>query len=144
MSVLLLGLSHKTAPVEVRERFAIAEQDAGQIVGELARQPGIAEAMVLSTCNRVEFLVRSETSPDPTSDVLRFLSEARQLPLDHPFAAVTNDKGEFEIPGLPAGTHRFKVWHEGAGFLQSSLAVTVKADGTVEQEIKYPVDKFKP
>ena len=65
MSVLLLGLSHKTAPVEVRERFAIAEQDAGAMVGELVRRPGIAEAMVLSTCNRVEFLVRSETEPRP-------------------------------------------------------------------------------
>ncbi|MEX2299357.1 MAG: glutamyl-tRNA reductase [Bryobacterales bacterium] len=82
MSVLLVGLSHKTAPVEVREKFAIAEQDAGVMVGELVRRPGIAEAMVLSTCNRVEFLVRSETSPDPTGEVIRFLNESRQFPLD--------------------------------------------------------------
>jgi glutamyl-tRNA reductase len=82
MSVLLLGLSHKTAPVEVRERFAIAEQDAGDMVGQLVRRPGIAEAMVLSTCNRVEFLVRSETNPDPTGEVIRFLNESRQLPLE--------------------------------------------------------------
>ena len=82
MSVLLLGLSHKTAPVEVRERFAIAEQDAGTMVGELVQRPGIAEAMVLSTCNRVEFLVRSETNPDPTGEVIRFLSESRRLPIE--------------------------------------------------------------
>ncbi len=82
MSVLLLGVSHKTAPVEVRERFAIPEARTGELVGQLIERPGIAEAMVLSTCNRVEFLVRSETTLDPSPEVLSWLSNSHQFPFD--------------------------------------------------------------
>jgi glutamyl-tRNA reductase len=82
MSVLLLGLSHKTAPVEVRERFALGDDAAGDLASKLVRRPGIDEAMVLSTCNRVEFLVRSETASDLAAEVLSLLADSRETALD--------------------------------------------------------------
>ncbi len=57
---LLIGVNHKTAPVEVRERFAIPESKLPEAMRQLATQPGIEEAMILSTCNRVELLARSQ------------------------------------------------------------------------------------
>lgn len=77
MSVAVVGLSHKTAPVEVRERFAIPADAADSVVAELASGPGIDEACIVSTCNRVEFLVRSADGSDPGSAVLDFLNRER-------------------------------------------------------------------
>lgn len=56
-SLLLLGVNHTTAPLDVRERFAIPVSRLGDATRMLAHQPGIREAMILSTCNRVEFLI---------------------------------------------------------------------------------------
>ncbi len=69
---------------------------------------------------------------------------AWMLPTDHPFAAVTDANGEFEIKNVPAGTHRFKVWHEGAKYLERSLSVSINPDQVTTVEIPYPVEKFKP
>ncbi|MCA9066870.1 MAG: hypothetical protein KDA96_27575, partial [Planctomycetaceae bacterium] len=69
---------------------------------------------------------------------------AWQLPLDHPFAAVTDENGNFEIPNLPAGTHKFIVWHEGAdgGFVHRDFTVTISAGGDTTAEIEYPASKL--
>jgi glutamyl-tRNA reductase len=75
MSVLVLGLSHKTAPVEVRERLAMAGEAVDAALGALSQRPGIAEACILSTCNRVEFMVRGEGRTSAESRVLEFLGE---------------------------------------------------------------------
>ena len=52
--------------------------------------------------------------------------------LDHPYAAITDEKGNFEISNLPVGTHEFMVWQESAGWLDKKYSVTIK-DGTNEQ-----------
>ena len=82
MSVLLLGLSHKTAPIEVRERLAFDERVSGAIASELTEQPGISEAMVVSTCNRVEFLVQGESGYDPADQIHAFLSKKPNVPIE--------------------------------------------------------------
>lgn len=51
---------------------------------------------------------------------------AQWLILDHPYMAITNSKGEFEVPNLPIGEHEFTVWHESVGYLDKSYKVTVK------------------
>ena len=58
MRFLLSGVNHKTAPVEVRERFAIPESRLPDALRLLLAQPGVAEGMIVSTCNRVEVLAR--------------------------------------------------------------------------------------
>jgi glutamyl-tRNA reductase len=59
MNYLLIGVNHKTAPVAVRERLAIPDAQLPEADRKLASHPGIEEGMILSTCNRVEFLARS-------------------------------------------------------------------------------------
>ena len=57
MPLIALGLNHLTAPVSLREQVAFDEDAAGAALRELAREPGIEEAMILSTCNRTELYV---------------------------------------------------------------------------------------
>ncbi len=61
-SVLVLGLSHKTSPVEQREKAALSEAETRALLRELTASEAVAEAVALSTCNRTEIYV---ASPDP-------------------------------------------------------------------------------
>jgi glutamyl-tRNA reductase len=54
MAFIILGLSHKTTPIELREKLAILEKDVPGILAGLIQSPEIQEAMLVSTCNRVE------------------------------------------------------------------------------------------
>jgi|YNPNPStandDraft_1061719.scaffolds.fasta_scaffold00234_15 glutamyl-tRNA reductase len=56
MNIVLFGLNHKTAPVEIRERLSIPGDETGARLSQLLAAPEIDEAMILSTCNRVELL----------------------------------------------------------------------------------------
>jgi len=59
MNFIVIGVNHQTAPVEVRERFAIPEARLPEATKCLATYPGIEEGMIVSTCNRVELLART-------------------------------------------------------------------------------------
>ncbi|CUS36623.1 Glutamyl-tRNA reductase [Candidatus Nitrospira nitrosa] len=54
MHLIVVGLSHKTAPVEIRERLAVPESRLGEALIRLCSYPGVKEGILLSTCNRVE------------------------------------------------------------------------------------------
>ncbi|CRK52537.1 Glutamyl-tRNA reductase [Rhodococcus sp. RD6.2] len=54
MSVLLVGISHQSAPVPVLERVAVADTDRPKLIDTLLESPHISETMIVSTCNRVE------------------------------------------------------------------------------------------
>lgn len=70
MSLSLLGVNHRSAPVELREKLAIPAQRLEEATRSLAGHPGVREGMVLSTCNRVELLT-SHDQVEP--DLLSFL-----------------------------------------------------------------------
>src|SRR4051812_43744227 len=72
MKLLLTGLSHKTAPVQLREKLAIAESALPRALRDL-HDLGAAEAVVLSTCNRVEFAVSTHDDIEPNMVLDRFL-----------------------------------------------------------------------
>ena len=74
MKLLLTGVSHKTAPVHLRERLAIAEGSLPRALQELQRL-GASEAVVLSTCNRVEFALSSPDDVEPGAIIDRFLED---------------------------------------------------------------------
>ena len=61
MNFCLIGLSHKTAPVEVRERLAIPEERILHALHTAASLPEICEVFILSTCNRVEIFARAQS-----------------------------------------------------------------------------------
>ncbi len=54
------------------------------------------------------------------------------LILDHPYSAITQMDGSFEIKNLPAGTHTFRVWHERVGYLERKLSVVIQDGETTE------------
>jgi glutamyl-tRNA reductase len=59
MRFQLIGVNHNSAPVEMRERLAIPESSLPDACRDLAAHPGIEEGMVISTCNRVEFVTHT-------------------------------------------------------------------------------------
>ena len=74
MKVVLVGLNHRTAPVEVRESSSVPPDRWAKVNEQLVQTAGVEEALVLSTCNRTEILAVS-TDPDRTLDRLsRFLA----------------------------------------------------------------------
>jgi glutamyl-tRNA reductase len=62
MSLILLGINHKTAPIELRERVAIPRERLAGAAISLSSVAGVSEAMILSTCNRVEILTAADSS----------------------------------------------------------------------------------
>jgi glutamyl-tRNA reductase len=86
-SLVLLGINHTTAPIEVRERLAIPAARLADATRTLLHQPGIREGLILSTCNRVELLTLQDdnteaanTQPQIKTDLLRFLHEYFAVP----------------------------------------------------------------
>ncbi len=81
MSIILVGLNHKTAPVEVRERLAFSETMLTPALRALVDSGGVSEAMIVSTCNRVEIVAASPSGSDPSLQrVCHFLHEFHRLP----------------------------------------------------------------
>ena len=64
------------------------------------------------------------------------------LVVDHPYAAATNAKGEFEIKNLPVGEHEFRLWHERKGYLDRKFKVTVKAGDNELDPVSYELSTF--
>jgi glutamyl-tRNA reductase len=77
MKLLITGVSHKTAPVEVREGLAFPEDKTAEALGDLTALDGVEEALILSTCNRVEIAVATADNYDPRGIVDAFLAGRR-------------------------------------------------------------------
>ena len=82
MKLLITGVSHKTAPVEVRECLAFREEALPAALADLKAREGVAEALILSTCNRVEVTVTTEDSADPRAIVDAFLTDHKAVSPD--------------------------------------------------------------
>ena len=74
MKLAVIGVSHKTAPVAVRESLAFREEAIAPALGELKAQAGVREVMILSTCNRVEITLTAEDTCDPRALIDGFLA----------------------------------------------------------------------
>ena len=80
MSVIVVGLNHRTAPVELRERVAVPSSRMVKALHDLSGREHLAEVVLLSTCNRTEIYARSTKFHSAVSDVLEFLSEQGSAP----------------------------------------------------------------
>src|SRR4051812_16940119 len=99
MQLAIVGVSHKTAPVEIRERLAFPSEGMQEALSSLVRRDRIAEAMILSTCNRVEIVAEG-----PDADPVReFLCEYHRIPSD----AVS--KHIYSLKNIDAIRHMFRV-----------------------------------
>jgi len=72
MTLALIGVNHKTAPIALRERIAISREDLAETTRALAAIEGVTECMIVSTCNRVELLAAVE---GPETDLTGFLHQ---------------------------------------------------------------------
>lgn len=80
MSVIVVGLNHRTAPVELRERVAVPSSRMVKALHDLSSREHLAEVVLLSTCNRTEIYARSTKFHSAVSDVLEFLAEQGSVP----------------------------------------------------------------
>ena len=103
MHLFLLGVSHRTAPVDLRERLDFSSRDVGAAVEALAARSSAAESVVLSTCNRSEIYVASSTLETAREEIVRFLSDYHQLP------AETFTPHLFSLSEMEVAEHLFRV-----------------------------------
>ncbi len=80
MNIAVVGLTHKTAPVEVREKLSIPEPVCDKAIAQLCTYPHIEEVAVLSTCNRLELYLVTPDTEQGIREVNQFLSEHSKLP----------------------------------------------------------------
>jgi glutamyl-tRNA reductase (EC 1.2.1.70) len=141
MNIAVVGLSHKTAPVEVREKLSIPEQKVEAAIAQLRGYPHIQEVAILSTCNRLEiYIVTSESEPG-VREVIQFLSECSKVPLQslrpHLFILLHEDAvmhlmrvasgldslvlGEGQILAQVKQTHKLAQQYKGVGRILERL-----------------------
>jgi glutamyl-tRNA reductase len=82
MQIVLVGLNHKTAPVEVRERFSFSQSMLEAGLTKLHEKKNVEECLILSTCNRVEIYAVSENAEECVEEIKEFLSEFHGVPLE--------------------------------------------------------------
>jgi glutamyl-tRNA reductase len=132
MKLLLAGMSHKTAPVHLREKLAIPEAGLPDALHELQNM-GASEAVILSTCNRVEIAVTSPDHGEPVAIFERFLTQWQG-------SAAAFDGHLYRLEAREAIQHLFRVASsldsmvvgepQVLGQLKSAYAVA-KAEGAV-------------
>ncbi|MEH2288533.1 glutamyl-tRNA reductase [Nostoc sp.] len=81
MNIAVVGLSHKTAPVEVREKLSIPEPQIESAIAQLASYPHIDEVAILSTCNRLEIYIVTNEADQGIREITQFLAEYSKLPV---------------------------------------------------------------
>ena len=101
MHILTLGLNHRTAAVDLRERTAFSPEQLPDAVRSLTASSDVAEATILSTCNRTEIYCRQENPA--SAPVLDWLRDYGDLPSD-----VLNSS-TYALPGEQAVQHAFRV-----------------------------------
>jgi glutamyl-tRNA reductase len=105
VNVLLVGMSHRSAPVEVRERFAVA--DPGAALAKLVDGREVEEAVLLSTCNRVEIAVVTRSREAARHRLRRFL--LRELAHQAPLSEDELESHLYEHADSQAVRHVFRV-----------------------------------
>ena len=101
--IVLVGLSHHTAPVEVRERLALADGRLEPALRELVGLPGVAEGVIVSTCNRVEVVACGTDPGVVAAGIPGFLAA------EHPLAADVLGGHVYTHVGRHAVRHLFRV-----------------------------------
>ena len=81
MNIAVIGLSHKTAPVEIREKLSVPDTQMEAAIQNLCDRTHIQEATILSTCNRLEIYIVSPTIDRGVQEVIQFLAEFGKLSL---------------------------------------------------------------
>lgn len=105
MDILIVGLSHKTAPVEVREKISFSEEALDDGLKTLVEYPNISEALIVSTCNRVEIYSSApkKNIEKARDDIAEFISQYHEVPREQ------LDPHLYVLSGEEAVKHIFRV-----------------------------------
>jgi glutamyl-tRNA reductase len=79
--IVIIGLNHRTAPVEIRERLAFPTEAIGHALRSLLERESLKEGVILSTCNRVEICALSNQGSRGTSEAKEFMAAYHGIPL---------------------------------------------------------------
>ncbi|ALA66611.1 glutamyl-tRNA reductase [Corynebacterium lactis] len=82
MSVLLVGMSYRSAPVTLLEKVSVGDAERDEILGRLVGEESISEALMVSTCNRVEYYVEADGFHAGLSAVIREIVDRTGLEID--------------------------------------------------------------
>ena len=141
MNLIIVGLSHKTAPVEIRERLSFPVQTIGEPLNRLCTAYEINEGVIISTCNRVEVFAVTRDIEKGLWQVKKFLSEYHNIPLEgldkHLYAYTSEDAvrhifrvssgldsmiiGEPQILGQIKDAYGYALQHKTAGVIMNKL-----------------------
>ncbi len=103
MNIIVVGLSHKTAPVEMRERVAFSPTAMERPLKALLDLPNISEGLIVSTCNRVEIYAAGKETEVSAARLKRFLADYHGIGLEN------LESHLYEFQGIDAIRHVFRV-----------------------------------
>ncbi len=129
MNLIIVGLNHKTSPVEIREKLSFPADTISEPLIKLTNHYGLNEAVVLSTCNRVEVLAITGDMEKGVWQVKRFLSDYHNIPLEK------LDEHLYSHCGEEAVKHLFRV----ASGLDSMVMGEPQILGQVKDSYGYAV-----
>lgn len=95
MDLIVVGMNHRTAPVEVREKVAFSEDEVVDVLERAREEPTLAEAILLSTCNRTEFYGLSTDNGAAEMYIRKLIARRKNIDFDaHPGYAYTLTRNE--------------------------------------------------
>lgn len=130
MHIVVVGLSHHTAPVEIRERLAFAPTAMEPPLRQMLELPAIAEALIVSTCNRVELYAASKEPDAAVAALRRFLADFHGVPLEE------IEQNLYDYQGEDVIRHLFRV----ASSLDSMIIGEPQILGQIKTAYGYAVE----
>jgi glutamyl-tRNA reductase len=121
--LLALGISHKTAPLELRERLALTEGRAAGVLHGLVESPPISEAVAISTCNRTELYLLAEDPVEAETQALGLLAREAGIRLTELMGPL------YTLHGADAASHLYEV----AAGLDSMILGEAEIQGQVKR-----------
>ena len=103
VEILAVGISYKTAPVEVREQFSFSDANLREALATLSARESVSECCIVSTCNRVEIYAVTESLGECERDIKSFLADF------HGISGDGLDRRTYALSGKAAAGHLFRV-----------------------------------
>ena len=103
MNIVIVGLNHDTATIDVREKIAFDEKKLGEALEILKNSPEVKENIILSTCNRVEIYANAGTRESGAEHIKQFIADFHNVPRD------ILEKSLYVYTGSKALRHIFRV-----------------------------------
>lgn len=130
MFIILLGLNHKSAPVEIREKLAMSKNQIKNNTQNLKDLPGVEGSVILSTCNRTEFYIATKDIDLGKNSLLKFVASYANCPLE------TLKKHIYIKECRQAVHHLFRV----AAGLDSMILGESQIQGQVQDAYEYALE----